>query len=116
LVEGDVTVAAAERAERMDVAVADAAPALELDAKLKRRSGRGHEFCFIDSEALVEAADMRERRFAHADDSDRFGFDERDAAPRGQQLGQSRGSHPAGRSAADDNHLEFRLVPHAPSL
>ena len=45
-----------------------------------------HELGFVDPEPLVEAADVRQRRFADADDSDRFGFDQVDVAPRREQL------------------------------
>ena len=80
MMEVDLALAAAERSERMDVAVADPAPVSELDAKLEGRPGARHEIGFVDSEPFVEAADVREGRFANPDDSNRFQFDEMDVA------------------------------------
>ena len=88
LVEVDLALAAAERAERMDVGIADPPPVAELDAELEGRPGARHEIGFVDAELLVEGADVRQSRLADPDDADRLRFDQLDAAAVRQQLDQ----------------------------
>jgi hypothetical protein len=76
MVEIDITASSSERSERVDVPVADLAPVAKLDSEFESRPGAGHEFGFIDSETLVEGADVRQGGFADSDNSDRFGLDE----------------------------------------
>jgi hypothetical protein len=52
------------------VAVADAAPVLELDAQLEGGLRLAHELIFVDAEHLVEQLDHRDGRFSHADGAD----------------------------------------------
>src|SRR5690348_13833081 len=97
----------------MDVGIAFAAPAHELDAKLEGGAGAGHELGLVQAEPLVEGADMGKRRLADADDADRLGFDEMDGGAGRQQLGDGGGRHPAGGAAADDDNVHLFLSGHA---
>ena len=112
MVEIDGALAAAERSERVDVTVAESAPVPELDAKLEGRPGGRHEIGFVDSEPLVETADVGKRRFANPDDTNRFRFDEMYVAPAWEQLRQGGRSHPASGAAADNDNLHFRRTWH----
>ena len=111
MVEADIVHVTPERAERVDIAIALAAPIAELDAELEGGLGRGHELGLIQPQPLDEGADVRQRRLAHAHDADLFGFDQVHACVGGQQLRDRGRRHPAGRAAADDHHPQcFGLV------
>src|SRR6266542_2947921 len=107
LMKVDLALAAAEGAKGMNVAIADAAPILEVDAELEGRASRRHEVGFIDSETLIEAADVRQRRFADSDDPDLLRLDEMNRAAGGQECAQPGGGHPAGGPAADDDNANL---------
>ena len=93
----------------MDVAVAEARPVDELDAELERGLGLGHELALVDADALVEEADVRHRRLAHADDADLARLDEPDPALRWpEHRGESGGRHPAGGTTTDDDDVDWR--------
>ncbi len=51
LVKGQRAIVVADRAEAVDVAVADASPVDELDAELERAAHRAHELDFVDAAA-----------------------------------------------------------------
>ncbi len=92
----------------MDVAVADARPVHELDAELERRLGLGHQVGLVDTDAAIEETDVWQRGFAHADDADLAGFDQADLPLlRPEHRGKGRGCHPARRTAANDDDLEW---------
>ena len=78
----DVARPAAVGAERVDVTVPDLAPVAKLDAELERRPSCRHEVGLVDAHPFVEMANVGQGRFAHADNSDRFRFDELDVAAR----------------------------------
>jgi hypothetical protein len=60
----------------MDVAVTDARPVHELDAELERGLGPGHELRFVDADAPIEIADVRQRGLADPDDANVTRLDE----------------------------------------
>jgi hypothetical protein len=69
----------ADGAEAVDIAVADAAPVLELDAEFDRGLGALDELRFVDAQPLpVEQPDVRYAGLAHADDADFLGLDQAD--------------------------------------
>jgi hypothetical protein len=68
--------------------------------------GRLHERGLVDPEPLDEAADVRQRRLADADDADVLAFDQLDLDQAAEQLLQRRGAHPPGGAAAEDDHAD----------
>ena len=78
VVELDPLHVEAVEAERMDVVVARPRPVAELDAELVGRVGRADEIMLVEAEHGVEQVDLRDRRFADADDADLVRFDQLD--------------------------------------
>ena len=115
LVERQRAIVVADGAEAVDVAVADAAPVDELDAELERAAHGAHELHLVDLQRVVEGAQMRHGRFAHADRADVLGFHQPDRTPGNSQRARQRGrGHPAGGAAAhDDDVAESRVVSRA---
>ena len=103
VVEADAGDFLAERAERVHVALADPAEVAEVDAELVGRVGRLDERGLVDPEPLDEAADVRQRRLADADDANVLAFDQVDRDQRTEQLLQRGGAHPPGGAAAEDD-------------
>src|SRR5579875_3424472 len=96
----------------MDVAVADLAPVVELDAELERAIGFSDEFRLIDFQQAVEGREVRNGGLADADRANllRFYQDDIDRATEG--LGDRGGTHPSRGSTADDGdrlHRALRL-------
>ena len=88
----------------MHVAFARGAPPHELDGQLEGRLRGADEGVLVDPERLVEHADLGDRRLAHADGSDLFGFDKRDGETGIKKMAKSRCCHPAcGATACDDD-------------
>src|SRR6476659_147884 len=116
MLERDQPERTADRTEGVDVTLAWRAPIDELDAQLKAAIGRTDEIALIDSQPLIEQVDLRDRRLADADGTDRIGFDEADGDERTGEAGQSRCRHPAGGSPADDDELADPLAVHLSRL
>ncbi len=94
----------AERAEGMHIAVTRQIPAAKLDAELERALRLAHEVRFVEAQQLVEVAQRRQGRFAHAHGADLVGLDQRHRVALGMQhLRAGGGTHPAGGAAADDD-------------
>src|SRR5690606_38115855 len=74
-----------------------------VDAELVGRVGRLHERGLVDPEPFDEAADVRQRRLADADDADVLALDQVDLDQRAEQLLQRRRAHPPGGAAAEDD-------------
>ncbi|PAV70131.1 hypothetical protein WR25_17275 [Diploscapter pachys] len=111
LVEGYALQILPEGAERMDVAIADRAPVAKFDAELERACGRREELVFVDPQHPVEIQQRRDGRFADADRTDLFRFDQRDARIAGVEQARERGGgHPAGGAAADDDDTADGMV------
>ena len=103
LVEGQRPVVVADRAEAVDVASTHAAPVDELDAELEGAAHRADEFDFVDLQRVVERAQVRHGRLAHADRADVFGLDELDGALALERVREAGGRHPAGGPASHDH-------------
>ena len=112
MMEIDRAFAAAESSEGVDVAIPQPAPILKLNAEFESCARGGHEFRFVDTEPLIEAPDVGERRFTDADDSDRFRFDKVHGAAAREQLHQGCSSHPTGGPAAHNDNVNPRFVGH----
>ena len=110
MVEANIVERAAETAERMDIAVADRAEIAEVDPELEGRMRGAHEVGFVETEPLHERADMRQGRFADADDADLGRLDQMDRAGRRQQPHQRRRRHPPRRPSADHNDPRWHPV------
>ncbi len=110
---------AADRAEAMDVGVADFSPVVELDAQLESALGCAHEGCFIDPQQSIEGRYMRHGRFTDPDNADLFGFDQLNLDGLAEGFGDGRGAHPAGGAAPDHRDCSYgafrRLLRHCPS-
>ena len=73
--------------------------------------GARHEVGFVNSEAGIEVTDMGNGRLAHPDRADGLGFDQFYANPAGREtVGERRGAHPAGGSAADNQDVIDLIV------
>ena len=106
LVEGDAVQILPVKSERMEVAIALAAPIDEFDAELERTPSLGKEFVLRNAEHGIEFANRRDGRLSHADRPDRIGFDQRDPPLPVVEIARKRGrGHPAGRSTADDHDI-----------
>jgi hypothetical protein len=99
-------------AEGVEIARIFRAPADELDAQLEAASGARQELALVDAQGLVEHADRRDRRLAHADRADLLAFDQGNGAIAGQCVRQHRRRHPAGRTAADNQYLADLAIVH----
>ena len=112
LVERHQPEPAPDRPESMDVAALDTAgrtrPADEFDAELESPLRRAEEIILVDPEPLIEQANLRDRRLAHADRADRIGFDQSDAGPLRQEACERGSRHPPCGSAADDDDAPDR--------
>ena len=72
---------AADDAEAVDVAGADPVPIDELDAQLEAALGAAQEIVLVQADQAVEGLDRGNGGLAHADRSDRLGFDKGDDLP-----------------------------------
>src|SRR6185437_11384906 len=114
LVERHQAVIAADAAETVHVAVADARPVEELDAELEGALGLLDELDLVDFQDLVEQLQVRHRGFADADRADLFRFHQADRIAALQHLAKGGGGHPAGGAATDDHDVAYaRFVAHA---
>src|SRR3546814_18033095 len=77
--------ALAEGAEGVDITLARAAPADELDADLEARHRRAHEPGLVEAQHVVEILDVRSRRLAPPHRADRVVFDQRASVIGGRQ-------------------------------
>ena len=93
----------AGQSERMEIAVAAVAPAVEQDAELERRLRRAHEIGLADAEHAVEQRERRNGRLAHTDRTDRVGLDQRHLGDGPKRISDRGGGHPAGGAAAGDD-------------
>ena len=110
---GSAAVVVADRAEAVDVAVADAAPVDELDAELERAAHRAHELDFVDAQRFIEGAQVRHRGFADADDADVFRLDELNrAAAALERVREAGRRHPAGGATTHDDDAFQSVVGH----
>src|SRR5687768_9705017 len=91
------------QAERMEIAVADHPPIVELDSELERRLGGPHELGLVDAEKAVESEQRRDGALADADGADCVGLDQGDFRARTQRPRNRRGRHPSGGAAAGDD-------------
>src|SRR5690606_11571052 len=90
--------------EGMDIAIADTRPVDELDAELERRLRLRHQVAFVEPQAPLEEANVRQRRLADADGTDFFGFDPTTAPKPGLERSGERGRRrPARGPAAHDD-------------
>ena len=93
-----------ELAEGMQICITDAPEIAEFDTQLEGRVGCPHELDLVETKRVDERAQVRQRRFAHPDDPDLFGFDEVDGAGVWQQLDERCCRHPACGAAADHDN------------
>ena len=98
-------------AERVKVFMAELRPVLELDAQFDGALGFAKEFVLVDAEGVVEQADRRNRRFAHADGADFGGFDHSYRAAAGPKAPrQNCSGHPARGAAAHDGNVAYAVM------
>src|SRR6185437_5620019 len=101
----------ADDTERMKVTMPEARPVDELDAELEGAARLADEIVLVDAENLVEGAQRRDGRLAHAHRADLRGLDDFDGAVAAlQQTRERRGRHPPRRSAAHDDDLAQAAV------
>ena len=105
-----------DRAKRVHVAMAFTAPAIERDAELEAAFCLAQEFGLVDAQRLIEMADLRDRRLAHADRADCFAFDQFDPVVGRQEPRQQCRRHPAGGPAAGDQDAKGAIVIHGSTL
>jgi len=86
----------ADRAETVDIAVADLSPAVELDAELEAPLRLTYELRLVDFEQAIEGGQVRNRRLADTDNADLFGFDQHHLDLAAIEFGNRGGGHPAG--------------------
>jgi hypothetical protein len=79
---------------------------LEFDAEFEGRARARHEFGLVDSQPLVEAAEVRKSGLADTDNPDLFRLNEVYAARAWKKLRQGRRRHPAGSAAAYYHDLD----------
>ena len=87
---------AAIRAEGVEIARIFCAPANEFDPQLEAALGPRQELALVDAQGLVEHADRRNGRFAHADRADFLAFHQGDGAIARERLREHRSRHPPG--------------------
>ena len=90
----------------MYIRVAKTRPVDELDAQLERGVGLAHEVRLVQTQRLVEEADVRHGGLAHADDADLGGLDQANVALIRAQEARQRGSrHPSTGASTDDDDV-----------
>ena len=114
MLEAGGPVILAGQAEGMEIAVRPVAPAVEQDAQLEGRVGRGHELGLVDPEQPVVADERRDRAFADAHRADRLRFDQGHLGRPAERARDRGGGHPAGGAATGDHdsargHVGHRL-------
>src|SRR5450631_1686078 len=96
-----------KRPERVNVATPKLIPVAKLNPQLECRAGLAHELRLVDPEHVVEGLNVRQRSLTDADSSNLIGFNERNGVIVGPNLTpDAGGAHPAGCTAANDNHAE----------
>ena len=63
--------------KRVQITLADMAPIIEFDAQFERPTCLANKLIFIQSKYTIQAADLRDRRFANAHCANGFRFDQR---------------------------------------
>ncbi len=116
MAKSDETRRLPNRAERMHVAMAFAAPAIERDAELEAAFCLAQELGLVDAQRLVEMANLWDRRFANSDRADCCAFDQLDPVVRRQEPGQQCRRHPASGPAAGDQDAKGAIVIHGSTL
>ncbi len=96
-------------AERVEIAVALAAPVDELDPELEGGLGGPDEFGLVEAERMVEPAQRGNGGFADADGADLIRFDQLDPKALLERIAHPRRRHPASRAAANDQHRPDRI-------
>src|ERR1700722_11402144 len=111
--EGDLIDGFAVLAEGVQVGVAEPRPVSKLDAQLEGALGLADHIVFVDPEQSIEGPDRRDGRFADSPRADPRRFDGGDfAVVIFQPPRESRGSHPTGRAAADDQNAANPVIGH----
>ncbi len=111
MVETDAVHFLSERSEGVDVAFPDPPEIAEVDAQLEGRVGGLHERRLVNTKLFDKAADVRQRRLAHADDADFLAFDQLHAGKAGEQFCDPCRRHPArGAAAQDDDTDRFGCI------
>ena len=107
MVELDPFHVEAVEAERMHVAVAETGPIDEFDAEFVGRVCRADEVVLVDLKQAIEQLNLGDGCLADADGADFIGFDQLDVeiGTLAHDRRYSRGRHPPGRSATDDDQL-----------
>jgi hypothetical protein len=102
-VQRDHVELAAIASERVEVAIAQTAPVVKLDAQLERTLRGADEVVLVDSQRFVERADRRDGGLADADRADVVALDQGDPAAGLERIRQRSGSHPPGSTSPDDD-------------
>src|ERR1700761_8300573 len=96
-----------KRPERVYVPIARPVPVAKLNPQFERCPGLTHELRLIQTEHVVKALDLRQRRFADPDSSNLVGFNERNSIVFRTEFTPDAGcTHPAGRAAAHNDDAE----------
>src|SRR5690606_35873964 len=94
---------AASFAKRMHIRAAWADPADKLDTDFVGGVSPAHKIIFIDTEHMIERAQMRNSCLTHAHSANLFGFDQADITGAFfEGFGQRRSRHPACSTASDN--------------
>ena len=81
-------------AKSVQIALANMTPIVELDAELERAAGFANKLVFIEAENAIQAADLRDGRFADTNRTNRFRFNQRDVHGRAEQPIHGGGGNP----------------------